>query len=691
MKSLSELPEEILSLIFAGNSSFLVIDIWKCGDVVMNYKLTRCIYTITLKDRRSCSTSRWPKCLTAFTRLRSLSLCKAGPAVSASMTLMAEILKLPPTLECLELDTYNEFWQIPRSCETEKRAAERINYASYLALMSSLNGKTPFPRLNQALLSEPSLRPPLSPLLPMLLSNVTILTGDLQIHRLADFSQLETVKGSVTIESGITPPPLLKHIDRVTVKAADYHEWTSRGITSNSLGLGGILTADLALVLPATLTSLKLEYVDEASIKPSYAIWTEILPRTLEAIHFGARLLLNDLHISKLPRSITSLSGSVKYVSEDAMNGIVMDLPNLKEWSTSPPQHPLIINKLPPSVTEFSMNFPTESSSDFPLKLPEQLKSFNPVHWPLPFPTSLSTLKHLESCYGPISPQHLQSLPSSITRIYFNDRDWTDRDFETLFTISGTHLTSLVSLSIEGWHAAHLDTLPQTITILGLYSLKGMDMKLISFQFAHLPPRLQSLSITTNSRVSPYQLSELSHINIKRIWINHVDPRLGKVSNFDAALCYPDLRISKLPYPENFFKSESIHDAMPTDALNHPFWSHLDNQNQNPNLNLKSILPSHWLPSIVDVANAIDCCMIEVDDTIRHSMMQLATQPRLTEWTQSQLSELCLTPHWTVRKLGIAICLLDHENSVAFAKLQPHSITTYLGNLSTFVPSCTIQ
>ena len=278
MKSLSELTEEILSLIFAGNSSFLVIDIWKCGDVVMNYKLTRCIYTITLKDRRLYSTSRWPKCLTAFTRLRSLSVTTITTLMSAPMVLMSEILKLPPTLESLELLCDDSIWSVPllnTSCSS------RTNYASYLALLSSsLNREPPFPLLNKVCHHRsPSLE--YNALLPYLLSNTKVVTSSYVIDDLSLLPPLiEAFEGNANFRPPFRAHPALKYVAHVSTNKIGLVKMLESGITTNSLTIPW--DADLPRLLPACLTSLSIAY--STSNVPSLPIWAESLPGTLRKL-----------------------------------------------------------------------------------------------------------------------------------------------------------------------------------------------------------------------------------------------------------------------------------------------------------------------------------------------------------------------------------------------------------------------
>ena len=221
--------------------------------------------------------------------------------MSSSMQLMAEILKLPPTLETLEIDSSDGLWQIPRSCEEQKKPIERINYASYLALLSSLNRETPFPLLNKAHLLQSFHCRIISPLLAILLSNITVLSGYLLLPSLGAFPRLESVAGSVIFDPSIEPNPSLKHIFTLELTADDYPTWMSRGITCDSLLLTGPSSTAFTHGFHSSLTYLELNNVDLSSIIQSHPIWTETLPPMLESFSISGQQMLNDLLVSKLP------------------------------------------------------------------------------------------------------------------------------------------------------------------------------------------------------------------------------------------------------------------------------------------------------------------------------------------------------------------------------------------------------
>lgn len=75
MISLADLPASVLGQIVAAPSySFLIIPLLQCGDTRLTTKLVSNVDSITLKDKRQVTRSRFPKCLFLFPKLQHLVL-----------------------------------------------------------------------------------------------------------------------------------------------------------------------------------------------------------------------------------------------------------------------------------------------------------------------------------------------------------------------------------------------------------------------------------------------------------------------------------------------------------------------------------------------------------------------------------------------------------------------------------------
>ena len=108
MKSLTELPSEVLAFVVSGdNPSYLLLLLWKCGNGLLNRKLAAGVERVQLKDRRLASKSRYPKMLSSLLNLRYLSLDRGLWSLTSSEDdLRRELRKLHASkLEKLKLSS----------------------------------------------------------------------------------------------------------------------------------------------------------------------------------------------------------------------------------------------------------------------------------------------------------------------------------------------------------------------------------------------------------------------------------------------------------------------------------------------------------------------------------------------------------------------------------------------------------
>lgn len=96
MTELAFLPPEVLGLVLFGKAnSFLVLRLWKCGNISLNQKLATGVEYIHLKDERLDTTSRYPKLLSDLRALRYLSLSRGlWPLMGSPMELSAQLQAL---------------------------------------------------------------------------------------------------------------------------------------------------------------------------------------------------------------------------------------------------------------------------------------------------------------------------------------------------------------------------------------------------------------------------------------------------------------------------------------------------------------------------------------------------------------------------------------------------------------------
>ena len=101
--SLNTLPVELLALVLNEPNSYLVLELWKCGNRALNHRLHNGgIRDIVLKADPLSKTTRWPRCLKEF-RLESLSVSSKETGVCTTPTLRNELKQLRRGLRSLEL------------------------------------------------------------------------------------------------------------------------------------------------------------------------------------------------------------------------------------------------------------------------------------------------------------------------------------------------------------------------------------------------------------------------------------------------------------------------------------------------------------------------------------------------------------------------------------------------------------
>lgn len=675
MIPLAEFPPEVLAIIFAGDASFLVINIWKCGSSVLNYKLQRSIESITLKDKRDWTTSRWPKCLTTFRQLKHLSVSKEGWLMPTPMALLHEMLQLPPTIETLEIESIDMLWDVPQFCNESTDTvvpASRVNYATSLLINNHCERVTPFPHLKSVWIRAPQSQHSCSPLLAQLFATATtakFVSWDGSLNILPP--NIERIEGSVIAANDRYTPSSLKYISRLIAYHDNAVALTRKGVKVGALELRHWWGLNSAASYPQDLESLRIGGINTDEFVGQSIEWPTTLPKTLTKLHCAFEL--SDALVALLPRSITSLGTRIEYLAADLRNGVQMDLPNLKEWrNTADLVDPFILHKLPSSVTTFLSSF--RRVEGFVPRLPEYLEEFNFYDWTLPFPACISSLQHLKTFIGAPTRDQLDSLPPTLTNLELTS-EWLTDDERSRFAHSFLRFTSLSTLKVKNWSARQFDLIPRTIRVLDIANLQSIDRTEIEqiLQFTSLPPLLKSLQFfcSATSVPKPACFLQLPYISIE---VNGTDPRLPAlekdVLNSGNARCFPDLRISGLAYPKAFFSGDSIDEAVPEDALKSAIWSHLDNESLMTEIKLRQLAPSHWTMSQMKLASRLDSCMEEPEEDKRLESALSAVEPLSSDSVQSRLVELCTSPHWTARKLGIAICLVDHENYVSAQLFQ---------------------
>lgn len=94
MRSLEDLPPEVLAQILCNGSSWAAIELWKSGSKLLASKLVNGgVRELHLIDSRSIAFASWPRCLKEF-KLRSLSVYIASSVVTPPLAIRRELKKL---------------------------------------------------------------------------------------------------------------------------------------------------------------------------------------------------------------------------------------------------------------------------------------------------------------------------------------------------------------------------------------------------------------------------------------------------------------------------------------------------------------------------------------------------------------------------------------------------------------------
>lgn len=131
--NLSALPVAILAQILNFHVQNSAIELWKCGDSLLNYKLsTGGVEHIFLSDSNPLSTSRWPRVLSNFRKLRFLIVVRTNAPFDLPEVIRKQLRLLPPTLETLQITC----WEAAEAFLSEEAADVNLDAFYTLAAES---------------------------------------------------------------------------------------------------------------------------------------------------------------------------------------------------------------------------------------------------------------------------------------------------------------------------------------------------------------------------------------------------------------------------------------------------------------------------------------------------------------------------------------------------------------------------
>lgn len=263
--NLNALPIALLAQILSFEVGHGAIELWKCGDGLLNYKLSQGgVESVYLRDCNPLSSSRWPRALQHFRKLRVLTVVRTS-RLDLPEVLRKQLQLLPPTLESL----YLSFWDVPEAFLSDQAAD--FNLAQFFASTTESEDATP----------QTASSPASSPTTYMW--DVAAAFPKLRSLHLYDISRPCSYCPFTTADF-IHLPQSLQHMSFNLLKSAWQPNESTRyppGLTALHLNRNAF-TAPLLLTLPAGMTSIDYlagnTFCETSLLAPCYDSLTSMRP-----------------------------------------------------------------------------------------------------------------------------------------------------------------------------------------------------------------------------------------------------------------------------------------------------------------------------------------------------------------------------------------------------------------------------
>lgn len=462
MQSLQDFPPEILAEILGGSHrSFLAIELWKCGSRVLSAKLASCITTVDLRDESLFSTSRWTRCLSAFSKLRRLSISCNGHLAPGSFQITSEIWTLPPTLQELTIHSWGPLFSFNEAESANPHGPP-----------PPLNPYIPNPLPNLHRLSIHRLTPHFieSSFYASVRPSLRTLSFKKSVKKRAELlsviwpPNMEVLDGSIAFQDGI---PDQKAIDRLPsslrrvreIKIAAFEEevlsMLPRGLEVEILVLSDWNYPISQCIQPLQVEGIELEWFENDTFKAAGLTWTACLPSNLKSL-ISQREHTNLAAFLHLPASLMKLHAVVTNdVSFEGEETPLSRLENLVSLTISRQAGINLTHPLPKSITKFSTVMAEETAA--------------------------------------LTPDKLSLLPANMTDLELR---WFHPSVALLARDQMILPMRLQSLILDRWHENWLDLLPKNMTSLNIHALDTpANIDLHVDYFAYAPPSLTSLTI----------------------------------------------------------------------------------------------------------------------------------------------------------------------------------------------------
>lgn len=502
---LSKLPPEVLLEILRGaHASFLVVMLWKCGDRLLNLKLTNSVTEVDLKDDCWISRSRYPKMLSSLVRLRHLRISRNDAYLMGSYAdLATELARLPPTLVELRLNSLDSVDAV--FCCSDSWCAVSMSTDRQIAGVNT--------------------------------SNISYLARS--------FPSMATlgVLGKIIPGACLLPqlPPQLLHLDVTCSDIQSYVGHLPRTLRTLKIGHRELRwTPELSSEIPPDIETLALQDVIMGEFEELGLHWCDSLPKNLKILtmRMPPSMPLSPLDIARLPRTLTEAHFNINwdaveeaqhvlwppglaYLDDDVLyNSIEHSQLHLLPSSVHTingvicPETRVDMSRLPPSITNLSYHLASGTLLRY-----------------LPPENEHAALLALDTYTASFAPNCFANLPSSLTRLtcpsFPTERVVQDVTSSLLNASLGATSSSasnssafplalppaLTSLSLKCWRWEWFEHLPRTLSDLTLlcvelpqdprgqtvdtsHSIAFLDANVFAHDwYWHLPPNLTTLKL----------------------------------------------------------------------------------------------------------------------------------------------------------------------------------------------------
>ena len=514
MDSITSLSPDILGLILYGrSSSYLLINLWKCGDRKLNEMLSKSVVYVHLSDYFKRSNSRWPKLLSELRQLRYLSIDRSSyPLKNTLSELSAEIQRLPPSLTTLKLQFANVHLAL-LNCDSTPDNSIKTQYERGLSRLVDMNRL--LPRLQTLKLFD---KPKSAPIefadfagLPDGLTSLStrairIFDNNTSLTPLP--RSLTELKAKVTCydnkKTDFSVFPLsLTYIKRLKLPLA--HLPAHIRVTE-------ILPFDRQIVVRPSTTHLAFAYRADYNV---HQPWSSVLPPNLTVLELNHNFELTEESLSLLPATLLCIG---KFPMLDAK-------PVSEE-----PQNAKFVSLWPPRLETLAVRCRPDCTSLLPKTLTELRAMLDPDwnHSTLPLHHGLQSLFISSSIGFESAKTFFDVLPASLTDLNFTwVPTWVKREQSPLLQdnfapTSIRRLSSLKHFCIDLWTMSWLPLLPRSITNLYMSALICEPQEILLEDnvdpFAQIPSDMQYLTIIAKNLIPETgKLPAASFSSLKRL------------------------------------------------------------------------------------------------------------------------------------------------------------------------------